>query len=45
MDFVVQWLWYLLAFLVGSAVAWLVTVGTIKRKSKADALADLERTR
>lgn len=24
MDFVIQWLWYLLAFVAGSAVAWLV---------------------
>ena len=22
MDFVIQWLWYLLAFVAGSAVAW-----------------------
>ena len=26
MDFVIQWLWYLLAFVVGSLVAWLITV-------------------
>lgn len=24
MDFVIEWLWYLLAFLAGSAVAWVV---------------------
>jgi hypothetical protein len=24
MDFVIQWLWYLLAFLAGSAVAWVI---------------------
>ncbi len=24
MDFVIQWLWYLLAFMVGSAVAWAI---------------------
>ena len=29
MDFVIQWLWYLLAFVVGSALAWLITVMTI----------------
>lgn len=29
MSFVAQWLWYLLAFLVGSAVAWVITVLTI----------------
>jgi uncharacterized membrane protein ArfB len=23
-DFVIQWLWYLLAFVAGSAVAWLI---------------------
>jgi uncharacterized membrane protein ArfB len=24
MDFVIQWLWYLLAFVSGSAVAWAI---------------------
>jgi uncharacterized membrane protein ArfB len=24
MDFVMQWLWYLLAFVAGSAVAWAI---------------------
>jgi uncharacterized membrane protein ArfB len=24
MDFVIQWLWYLLAFVAGSAVAWMI---------------------
>ena len=24
MDFVIQWLWYLLAFFAGSAVAWVI---------------------
>ena len=24
MDFMIQWLWYLLAFLAGSAVAWVI---------------------
>ncbi|BAX94274.1 channel accessory protein ArfB [Mycobacterium shigaense] len=24
MDFVIQWLWYLLAFVTGSAAAWLI---------------------
>ena len=41
MDFVIQWLWYLLAFVVGSLVAWLITVLTIKRTSESEALADL----
>lgn len=26
MDFVIQWLWYLLAFVAGSAAAWLTVV-------------------
>lgn len=26
MDFVIQWLWYLLAFVAGSAVAWVIAV-------------------
>ena len=25
MDFVIQWLWYLLAFVVGALVAWLIS--------------------
>ena len=41
MDFVIQWLLYLLAFVVGSLVAWLIAVITIKRTSKEEALADL----
>jgi uncharacterized membrane protein ArfB len=41
MAFIVQWLWYLLAFVVGSLVAWLITVATIKPTSEEEALADL----
>ena len=41
MDFVIQWLWYLVAFAVGSLVAWLIAVATVKRTSEEDALADL----
>ena len=41
MDFVIQWLWYLPAFLVGSLVARLITVLTIKRTSEEEALAEL----
>ena len=26
MDLVIQWLWYLLAFVAGSAVAWVISV-------------------
>ncbi|SOX55880.1 hypothetical protein MAAFP003_4576 [Mycobacterium ahvazicum] len=25
MDFVIQWLWYLLAFVAGSGLAWVIT--------------------
>jgi len=45
MGFVVQWLWYLLAFLVGSAVAWVITVLAVKRTSEEEALADLPGSR
>jgi uncharacterized membrane protein ArfB len=45
MGFVVQWLWYLLAFLVGSAVAWVITVATVKRTSEEEAIADLPGSR
>jgi len=45
MDFVIQWLWYLLAFVVGSLVAWLITVISIKCTSKEEALAELPGSR
>ena len=45
MDFVIQWLWYLLAFVVGSLVAWLIAVVTVKRTSEEEALADLPGSR
>jgi uncharacterized membrane protein ArfB len=41
MDFVYQWLWYLLAFVVGSLVAWLITVVSIRRTSREEAIAAL----
>lgn len=41
MEFVIQWLWYLLAFVVGSLVAWLITVVSIRRTSAEEARADL----
>jgi uncharacterized membrane protein ArfB len=41
MDFFIQWLWYLLAFLVGSLVAWAIAAVTIRRTSKEEALADM----
>ena len=41
MGFIIQWLWYLVAFVVGSLVAWLITLLTIKRTSEEEALADL----
>jgi uncharacterized membrane protein ArfB len=31
MDFVIQWLWYLLAFVAGSAVAGAIVTMPIKR--------------
>ena len=45
MGFVVQWLWYLLAFAVGSAVAWVITVAAVKRTSEEEAIADLPGSR
>lgn len=33
MDFLIQWLWYLLAFVAGSAVAWAV-VALLNRRGK-----------
>lgn len=45
MDFIIQWLWYLLAFVVGSAIAWGATVLTIKRTGEDEAFADLPDSR
>lgn len=45
MAFIAQWLWYLLAFFVGSAVAWIITVVSIKRTSEEEAIADLPGSR
>lgn len=45
MDFVIQWLWYLMAFVAGSAVAWLIVVISIGRTSEGEALADLPESR
>jgi uncharacterized membrane protein ArfB len=45
MDFVIQWLWCLLAFVVGSAVAWLITIVSIRRTSEEQAVADLPGSR
>ena len=41
MDFIIQWLGCLLAYVVGSAVAWLIAVVAIKRTSEEEAFADL----
>ena len=45
MGFVIQWLWYLLAFVIGSLVAWVITVLTIRRTSREEVIADLPGSR
>ncbi len=45
MGFVIQWLWYLLAFMVGSLLAWVIAVATISRTSREEAIADLPGSR
>ncbi len=45
MDFVIEWLWYLVAFVIGSAVAWLITVVSIRRTSEEQALTDMPGSR
>jgi uncharacterized membrane protein ArfB len=45
MDFVIQWLWYLLAFAVGSAVALLIARITIRRTTEEQALEDMPGSR
>lgn len=41
MGFVIQWLWCLLAYVLGSVVAWLIAVVAVKCTSKEEAFADL----
>jgi uncharacterized membrane protein ArfB len=45
MDFIIQWLWYLVAFVAGSVIAWGATVLTIECTSEEEALADLPDSR
>jgi uncharacterized membrane protein ArfB len=37
MGFLIQWVWYLLAFLLGSGVAWVIAAIWIERTSEDDA--------
>lgn len=39
MSFVIPWLWYLLAFVAGSLVAYGVAIVSVKHRSKDDVLA------
>jgi uncharacterized membrane protein ArfB len=39
MDFVMQWLWYLLAFVAGSAVAWIIAAVRAKRMGNRQEIA------
>ncbi len=41
MDFVIQWLCYLVAFVIGSAVALVVAGISIKRTTEEQALLDM----
>ncbi len=41
MSFFLQWIWYLLAFLLGSLVAWLIATASLTFTSADDAIADL----
>jgi uncharacterized membrane protein ArfB len=45
MTFFIQWVWYLLAFVVGSLVAWLIAVVAVKRTTEEEAFADLPGSR
>ena len=40
MDLIVQWLWYLTAFVAGSVVAWVIATRLIKRFAAGKVLAD-----
>jgi uncharacterized membrane protein ArfB len=37
----IQWAWYLLAFLSGSLLAWVIATASIACISEEDAIADL----
>ncbi|MCV7191641.1 channel accessory protein ArfB [Mycolicibacterium brumae] len=41
MDFIIPWLWYLAAFLIGSGVAWAILTVTIKETNAQQAEAAL----
>ncbi|UQX11378.1 channel accessory protein ArfB [Candidatus Mycobacterium methanotrophicum] len=45
MDFVIQWLRYLVAFVIGSAVALLVARVSVRRTSEEQALDDMPGSR
>lgn len=41
MDFLIEFLWYLLAFVVGAALAWLIATRVAPHRSEEEAFADL----
>jgi len=41
MDFVIQWLWYLFAFVAGSAIAWAIAKFLNKRTRDENVAADV----
>lgn len=43
MDFVIQWLWYLLAFVAGSAVACAITMSIKRGGNKERAKEEVSR--
>jgi uncharacterized membrane protein ArfB len=45
MDFVMQWIYYLVAFGIGALIALLIVRATIKPTSEAEALAELPNPR
>jgi uncharacterized membrane protein ArfB len=45
MQFVMEWFGYLLAFVLGSALAWGATVLMVKHTSRDEALADMPGSR
>lgn len=45
MDFFLHFLWYLLAFVVGAVVAWLVATRVAPHRNEEDAFADLPGSR
>ncbi|CCI54414.1 MAG: hypothetical protein LKG20_02265 [Tetrasphaera jenkinsii] len=44
-DFLIAWLWYIVAFALGAVVAWLIARSMIEATNENEAFADVPETR